>query len=85
MPNIIELITSMVTPLIEHPEDFSVEVIEGDEFMEYHLNLNPEDIGRVIGRKGRVIRSIRTIVYSIRPKGEKRSRVVVAEGEPDQA
>ncbi|EFR31282.1 KH domain-containing protein [Eremococcus coleocola] len=79
MPNIEDLITTMVTPLIEFPSDFSIEKEETEEFMEYHLVLNPEDIGRVIGRKGRVIRSIRTIVYSIRNKGEKRSRIVVDE------
>ena len=79
MPNIEDLITTMVEPLIEFPEDFSIEKVEGEEFMEYHLHLNPEDIGRVIGRKGRVIHSIRTIVYSIRNKGEKRSRLVVNE------
>ncbi|MGX7092499.1 KH domain-containing protein [Hutsoniella sourekii] len=77
MPDIKALITEMVLPLIEFPDDFNIQSVEGDEFMEYHLDLNPEDIGRVIGRKGRVIRAIRTIVYSIRPRGQKRSRIIV--------
>lgn len=77
MPNIISLITSMVKPLIEYPEDFSIDMNETEDFLEFHLNLHPEDIGRVIGRKGRVIRAIRTIIYSIRQRGEKRARILI--------
>lgn len=77
MPNIEALITTIVTPLVDHPEDVSIEVVETDEYMEYHIHLHPEDIGRVIGRKGRVIRAIRTIVYSVRNKGDLRSRIVI--------
>ena len=77
MLDIKALIQTMIEPLIEFPEDFEIKVVEGEEFTEYHLHLNPEDIGRVIGRRGRVIRSIRTIVYSIRQRGQKRSKIVV--------
>lgn len=79
MPNIEALIETIVTPIIDYPEDFKIEIVETDEFQEYHLHLNPEDIGRVIGRKGRVVRAIRTIVYSIRNRGEKRARIVVVD------
>ena len=77
MIDIESLIRTMVEPLIEHPEEFKIDVVEGDKYMEYHLLLHQDDIGRVIGRKGRVIRSIRTIVYSIRQRGEKLSRIIV--------
>lgn len=40
------------------------------EFMEYHLHLDAEDVGRVIGKQGRVARAIRTIVYSVRTKAQ---------------
>lgn len=77
MPNIETLIKTMVEPIIQFPEDFRIEIVETDDFKEFHLLLNPEDVGRVIGRKGRVIRAIRTIVYSIRNRNEKRSRIIV--------
>lgn len=77
MPNIETLIKIMVEPLIQYPEEFQIDIKDGEEFQEYHLILHPEDIGRVIGRKGRVIRAIRTIVYSIRNRNEKRPRIVV--------
>ena len=77
MPNIETLIKTMVKPIVQFPEEFTIEIKDTDEYKEYHLLLNPEDIGRVIGRKGRVIRAIRTIVYSIRNRNEKRSRIIV--------
>lgn len=81
MPDIKTLIKTIVEPLIDNPNDFSVDVVETQEFIEYHLNLHPEDIGRVIGRKGRVVRAIRTIIYGIRQRDSKRARVVIADGD----
>lgn len=80
MINIEALIRSMVDPLIDYPESLTIEEVDTADFHEYRLHLHPDDVGRVIGRKGRVIRSIRTIIYSIRNKGEKRPRIVVEDG-----
>lgn len=79
MPNIEALLKTIVEPLVEHPEELSVEIVETDDFTEYHLVLHPEDIGRVIGKKGRVVRAIRTIVYSVRNRNQKRARIVIAD------
>ncbi|MBG9985853.1 KH domain-containing protein [Facklamia sp. DSM 111018] len=73
------LVRTIVEPLIDHPEEFKIEVHDSEEFMEYHLILHPDDIGRIIGKKGRVIRAIRTIVYSVRMRDQKRSRIVIAD------
>lgn len=81
MINIESLIETIVLPLLDHPNEFSISIVDTDEFTEYHLNLNPEDIGRVIGKKGRVARAIRTIVYSVKTPNRKRSRIVI----PDHA
>ena len=79
MVNIETLITAIVKPLVDHPEEFWIEQIETEEFMEYHLHLNPEDVGRVIGKKGRVARAVRTIVYSVKTRQRKRARIVIAD------
>ena len=81
MPNIETLISTIIVPLVDHPEEFSISTVETDDFMEYHLHLHPEDVGRVIGKKGRVARAIRTIVYSVHSRGQKRSRIVIANQE----
>ena len=81
MPDLKELILTLVTPLVENQDEVLIETKETDEFIEYHLSVNPADVGRVIGKQGRVARSIRTIVYSVRTKEAKRARLVIDGGE----
>lgn len=81
MPDIKELILTIVSPIVEHQDQVSIETKETNDFMEYHLSVHPDDVGRVIGKQGRVARAIRTIVYSVRTKQAKRVRLVIEGGE----
>jgi predicted RNA-binding protein YlqC (UPF0109 family) len=58
-----------------HPDKIKLNVKESDDFYEYDLIVQPDDIGRIIGKQGRVAKAIRTIVYSVRIKGGKRVRL----------
>lgn len=78
MDTIENLIIAIVKPLITKPDDFRIKIQEGAEFMEYHLDLALEDIGRVIGKKGRTIMAIRAIVYSV-PIETKKVRIIIDE------
>lgn len=80
MPDIQELILTMIKPLVEFKDEVSIEIKETNEFFEYHLKVNSEDVGRVIGKQGRVAKAIRTIVYSVRTKQSKRVRLVIDGG-----
>lgn len=80
MTDVTGLILTIVTPLVVHPEDISIEMEESEEFMEYNLHVHPEDIGRVIGKQGRVAKAIRTVVYSVRQKGPKKVRLNILDG-----
>lgn len=75
MTNVKELVLSIVCPLVTHPEDIFLTIEESDNFLEYNLVVSPEDIGRIIGKQGRVAKAIRTIVYSIRVDGPKKIRL----------
>lgn len=81
MADIKALITTVVTPLVQHPDDIQVTFKETQRYLEYNLTVNPEDIGRVIGRQGRVASAIRTIVYSVRVSGPKRVRLTIEDGQ----
>lgn len=72
-----KLITTIVTPLVEHPEAIEIERVETDRFYEYHLTVAGDDVGRVIGKRGHVASAIRTIVYSVRINDPKRVRLVI--------
>lgn len=55
MDTIENLIIAIVKPLISQPDNLIIKIIDTPEFMEYHLDLDVQDIGRVIGKKGRTI------------------------------
>lgn len=67
----LELIKYMAQSLVDHPD--SVEVIEkdGPESTVYELHVAPEDMGKVIGRQGRIAKAIRTVVKAATAKNEK--------------
>ena len=66
-----ELVKYIAQTLVEHPE--SVEVIEkdGTESVILELHVAPEDMGKVIGRQGRIAKAIRTVVKAATAKDEK--------------
>ena len=80
MDMIENLIIAIVKPLISQPENVTIKIVDTPEFLEYHLDLDQSDIGRVIGKKGRTISAIRTIVYSV-PTSDKKVRLVIDEKE----
>ncbi len=59
-----DLILTIVKPLVDHPSSVSIETEEGPNGMTYKLSVHPEDMGKVIGKQGRVAKSIRTVVYA---------------------
>lgn len=63
-----ELIEFTAKKLVGHPEDVQVRHIEGDNTETYELRVNPEDMGRVIGKSGRTAKALRTIVGSAAAK-----------------
>jgi len=66
------LIESIVTPLVDFPKDVKVEKREEDTKTVYHLKVNEDDVGKVIGKNGRIAKAIRTIVYSAKTESNKR-------------
>lgn len=81
MSTVRSLIETIIEPLVENPEDIQLDLNETAEFNEYRLTLHPDDVGRVIGRRGRVARAIRTIVYSAKTDNGKRTRLIIGEDE----
>lgn len=59
-----QLIETIVKPLVDRPEAVQVRKDETDSRVTYKLSVHAEDMGKVIGKQGRVAKAIRTIVYS---------------------
>ena len=80
MADVKELILTIVRPLVSQPEAVSLEIEESTHFLEYNLAVAKEDLGRIIGKQGRVAKAIRTIVYSVRIDGPKKVRLNILDG-----
>ena len=63
-----ELIEFIAKKLVEHPDDVDVQLVEDNDNQNYELRVNPEDMGRVIGKSGRTAKAIRTLVNSAAAK-----------------
>ena len=66
------LIESIVTPLVDHPDDIAVTDAEEETKIVYHLTVHQDDVGKVIGKNGRIAKAVRTIVYAARTGTNKR-------------
>ncbi|MFK5675670.1 KH domain-containing protein [Ligilactobacillus sp. LYQ60] len=73
------LVVTLVKPLVTQPDDVSVTLDDQPDFLNLNLAVAPADIGRVIGKHGRVAQAIRTIIYSIRLSGSKRIRLNIVD------
>ena len=80
MTDLRDLVLTIVRPLVTNPDQVNLEVVESDDFFEYNLTVAPEDIGRIIGKQGRVAKAIRTIVYGVRTEGPKKVRLKILDG-----
>ena len=66
------LIETIVTPLVDHPEEIKVDWREEEHKLVYHLTVHPDDVGKVIGKNGRIAKAIRTVVYAAGSDSKKR-------------
>ncbi|MFC4775420.1 KH domain-containing protein [Paenibacillus sp. GCM10023252] len=67
-----ELILVIAKALVDHPDDVRVNVKDDDRGTIYELSVHAEDIGKVIGKQGRIAKAIRTVVASAAVKSPKR-------------
>jgi len=75
-----ELLEHIVKSIVNHPEDVSIEEKESVDFPGLTIltiNVNEEDKGVIIGRKGRTINSIRDIITISAIRNNKRVRVIL--------
>ena len=74
-----ELLEAIVKALVDNPEQVQVRAIEGEEVTVLELHVHPNDLGRVIGRQGRMAESIRIILGAAGMKLRKRVTVEILE------
>lgn len=65
-----DLVEFVAKKLVSHPDSVSVRLIESDSGGTVELTVDEADMGRIIGRNGRTVKAIRTLLYAAGTKTE---------------
>ena len=72
-----ELVEMMARNLVDSPEEVRVNETAGDSIIILEINVSQDDIGKVIGKEGRIANAIRTIVKASAAKQDKKVTVEI--------
>ena len=71
-----ELVAFLARKLVDDPDAVRVEQVERDDALVVRLHVAPDDVGKVVGKQGRIARALRTVV---RAGGVREGRRVLLE------
>jgi len=67
-----QLVEVLAKSLVDKPEEVVVTVAEGEKAVLIELKVAPEDVGKVIGKQGRIAKALRTLVKAAALKEKKK-------------
>ena len=67
----LELVKYIAASLVDKPEAIDVREVENEENIVIELRVDPEEMGKVIGKQGRIAKAIRTVVKAASAKSPK--------------
>lgn len=73
------LVQFMAEALVDHPEQVSVNVVEGENSVILELKVAPDDVGKVIGKGGQTAKAMRKILSASATKLKKKSLLQIVE------
>lgn len=74
-----ELLAYLARELVDEPDAVRVETEERDDALVLFLHVAPDDVGKVIGRQGRIARALRTLVRASAVREHRRVLVEIVE------
>ena len=75
----VELVKYIAQSLVEKPEAVDVRAVDAEEGVTIELRVDPDDMGKVIGKQGRISKAIRTVVKAASARDEKPVFVEIVE------
>ncbi len=67
-----ELIELIVKGIVDKPDEVEINQIIGEKTLVFEIKANPQDVGKIIGKQGRNVKSIRTIANAAAQNSNKR-------------
>jgi predicted RNA-binding protein YlqC (UPF0109 family) len=80
-----ELLTQIIRNIVEFPDQVEVREVEAERATIMEIKVAPEDVGKVIGREGRIINALRQIVRSSARRFRQRVTVELVPTDPPPA
>lgn len=77
-----EIAKDMISLIIDYPEELNIDIKEDNDIIILKVNLNKDDIGKVIGKKGQNLSALRTLLKAISVKTF-RKRLIISLYEDD--
>ena len=74
-----ELLEYIVKALVDNPDDIRITEVDGERTAIFELRCNPSDIGKVIGKNGKTVGAIRTLLSTAAARQGRRAMVEVVE------
>ncbi|HNT27827.1 MAG TPA: KH domain-containing protein [bacterium] len=74
-----ELIRHIVSHLVDNPDQIQVDEIDGEQTSVIELRVAKEDLGKVIGKEGRIAKAMRVILSASTSKDRKKSILEIVE------
>ena len=74
-----DLVRTIAVSLVDHPERVEVRTVENPDSTILELSVGPDDMGKVIGKQGRIAKAIRTVVKAATARSEKPVYVEILE------
>ncbi len=74
-----ELVGNIARALVDNPDEVQVSVVEGEQTTVVELRVDPQDLGKVIGKQGRTARAMRTLLGAAGTKSNKRVLLEILE------
>ena len=74
-----EFIELIVRGIVDNPDKVEINELIGEKSSIYEVKVDSDDLGKVIGRQGRNIKSIRTIVNAAAQKDDKRAVIEIVD------
>jgi len=71
------LIEYLVKALVDDPEQVSVTEVPGEESTTYEVHVAPSDLGKVIGKQGRIANALRTVAKAVAMKEKRKVYVEI--------
>lgn len=74
-----DLVEHIVKALVDHPEDIRLTEVDGEKTIVLELRCNREDVGKVIGKSGKTVGAIRTLISTVAAREGRRAMLEVVE------